>query len=106
VIFLKKISEQTGVIIVHLLQDVGNHDVTDKCRFTPDRILFTELVDQRKFLLVEKDGLAITAHQTALPLAPEIRRKAVFLRFLLPGHTYYIYGIIRSVLRPHCTRSP
>ena len=72
---------------------MGNHDVTDKCRFIPDRVLFTELVDQREFLLIEEDGLAVAAHQPALSLAPEIRCKAVFLGFLLPGHNYYIYCI-------------
>ena len=69
---------------------MGDHDVTDKGRFVPDRILFTELVDQRAFLLVEEDGLAVAAHQFALALAPEIRAKTVLLGFLLPGHTYNI----------------
>ena len=69
---------------------MGDHDVTYKGRFVPDRILLTELVDQRTFLLVEEDGLAVAAHQFALALAPEIRAETVFLGFLLPGHTYYI----------------
>ena len=58
---------------------MGDHDVTDKCRFIPYGILLTVLVDEGKLLLVEKDGLPVATDQFALFLAPEVRFQIVLL---------------------------
>ena len=83
-------SEETRIIVVNLLQDMGNHHITDKRRFAAHGVLLAVLIDQRKFLLVEKDCLPVPAYQLILPLATEIGRQVVFLGFLLLCHTYYI----------------
>ena len=77
--FLPHRLEEAGVIIVQLLQNMANHDVTDKSRFVAHTVLFTVLVDERKLLLVEENGLPVATDQFSQFLAPEVRFQIVLL---------------------------
>lgn len=69
-----------------------NHDFTHKGRLVPDRETLAILVDQGKFLLVEKNRLAAVTHQPCLLLTSESRREIMLLGSFLSGHTFiYTY---------------
>ena len=89
-IFFQKASKQLGIIVIHLLQDMRNHDFPDESRFVADGVPGAVLVDQRQLLLVEKDAFAMPAGQFFLLFAPEVRIQVVFLRALFACHTIYI----------------
>ena len=97
--FFKKNSKKARIIVIHLLQDMADDDITQEGRLVADGEPLAVLVDQRDFFLIEKHGFTIPPDQLGVLLSPIIRLEIVPLRFLLPSHTY-IYNSRYSIGSP------